>query len=142
VRSTFLSLLLCATVCAHAQLAVNPAVTQATIHTTICEHGWTASVRPSLYYTNKIKRLRLRDIGLPWVAAKRYELDHVIPLTLGGAPRDPANLSLQLWPEARVKDKLEVKLNRLVCSGKMPLSDAQACIHTDWRACATTVKGK
>ena len=43
--------------------AVDAHVTQATIHTTICHRGYTATVRPSRAFTEAIKR-RLAD-GLP-----------------------------------------------------------------------------
>jgi hypothetical protein len=66
---------------------------------------------------------------------KDYEEDHLIPLTLGGDPKDPRNL----WPQAydagnwgaRIKDKLEVKLNKLVCAGLVPLNQAQHDIQTN-----------
>jgi hypothetical protein len=68
---------------------------------------------------------------------KDYEEDHLIPLTVGGNPRDPKNL----WPEpwngpygAHVKDKLENKLHSLVCDGMLTLEEAQKAIATDWIA--------
>ncbi len=67
-----------------------------------------------------------------------YEYDHLVPLELGGAVNDPRNL----WPEPdypapsgfylNPKDHLERALNRLVCSGAMPLSKAQRLIASDW----------
>lgn len=119
----------------------NPAVTQETLSTTICVRGYTGTVRPRLYVSRKIKRSLLTAAGLPLACAREFELDHRLSLNLGGAPLDRSNLQLQLWPEARVKDKLEVKLNHLVCAGVLPLAEAQACIWNDWRACAATVKG-
>jgi hypothetical protein len=53
-----------------------------------------------------------------------YELDHIIPLSLGGAARDPSNLQLQPWPEARRKDAVEMELSNAVCEGRMPLAEA------------------
>jgi hypothetical protein len=54
-----------------------------------------------------------------------YELDHLIPLELGGS-NDVKNL----WPEAapgyREKDIEENFLHREVCSGRMSLEVAQA----------------
>ena len=49
---------------------------------------------------------------------------------------------LMCWPapEYRAKDKLENKLPKLVCAGKMSLSDAQACVESDWVRCAAKVK--
>jgi hypothetical protein len=63
-----------------------------------------------------------------------YELDHLIPLELGG---DNANANL--WPEPaspvpgfHQKDDLENVLHDMVCSGAMSLSDAQQEIASDW----------
>lgn len=115
--------------------ALNPDVTQATIGKTICVPGWTATVRPPASKTDKIKRAMLSTMDDK--APAHYELDHLISLQLGGHPSDPSNL----WPEsyagscgARVKDRIEGKLKRLVCSGKMTLESAQTAIRTDWVA--------
>jgi hypothetical protein len=67
-----------------------------------------------------------------------YELDHIVPLTLGGHPRKLANLALQPWEGERGawrKDALEIRLQRLVCGGVLTLNEAQACIAEDWEAC-------
>lgn len=129
-------------------MPLNPAVTQQTIHSTICVPGWTKTVRPPVRYTNRIKRAEMDAAGIPWSSARSLELDHAIPLTIGGAPADAHNLRLQTWAphapaswkhkvdeDARLKDKLEVRLNRLVCAGELPLEEAQRCIWSDWRAC-------
>jgi hypothetical protein len=62
------------------------------------------------------------------------EVDHLISLELGGS-----NDIKNLWPEpylpkpgARQKDVVEDWLHRQVCSGKMPLAEAQRKIATDW----------
>lgn len=41
---------------------------------------------------------------------------------------------LQPWEEARRKDRVEVKLHCLVCSGQVALADAQHQIVDDWQA--------
>ncbi len=71
---------------------LNPAVTEATIAATICTPGWTATVRPSSSYTTALKRRQLpANANLA-----DYEEDHLMPLALGGAPRDERNLRPQL----------------------------------------------
>lgn len=123
--------------------AVNPSVTPATLGATICHRGWTATVRPPSSYTTGLKRTQIVEYGYADHRLSSYEEDHLIPLELGGAPRDPRNL----WPEpysatlpdgtpvgARVKDQLENRLNDLVCGGDMPLATAQHLIATDWVA--------
>jgi hypothetical protein len=117
--------------------AINEDVTQANIQQTICVPGWTATVRPSTSYTNGVKAKLLRDQGLPQADAGKYELDHLIPLALGGHPRNPENLWLQPWDGewgARVEDRLEVKLKAMVCAGKITLDRARRAIATDWIA--------
>ena len=58
-----------------------------------------------------------------------YEEDHLIPLELGGAPRNPKNL----WPEPHSQssrsDPLETKLKREVCKRMITLEDARAAIR-------------
>ena len=114
--------------------AINPVVTQDNIDSTICTRGWTRTIRPPVGYTQAIKRRLAAAAGVDMRSA---ELDHLVPLELGGAPRDPANLWLQPWAGwcgARVKDELENELNRLVCLRDMSLQQARREIATDWVA--------
>ena len=122
---------------ASAQTA-NPAVTQASVKHTICVPGWSATVRPPTAYTNSVKRQLLRKAGIPLAQAGSYELDHRIPISMGGSPRDPANLALQPWdgPKgAHAKDAVELRVHRLVCSGRVTLAAGQACFRSDWGRC-------
>jgi len=61
-------------------------------------------------------------------------IDQLIPANLGGSD-DVDNL----WPQppkgqwsAESKDQLEAKLHEMVCSGKMPLKEAQKVIRENW----------
>jgi hypothetical protein len=63
-----------------------------------------------------------------------YEVDHLIPLELGGD-----NTIENLWPEAseprpgfHEKDRVENHLHAMVCSRQMSLAEAQHLIATDW----------
>jgi hypothetical protein len=114
-------------------LSVNPDVTQATIGQTICQGGWTRTVRPYVSTMKQIKAEMLAAIGEPIERRNQYELDHKIPLALGGAVIDRRNLALQPIDEAREKDAIEVCLSSLVCQGKIELEDAQSAIWEDWR---------
>jgi hypothetical protein len=116
---------------------LNRDVRQDNIDDTICVSGWTKTVRPSEDTTNQIKRDLLTNAGLPWSDRSLYELDHVVPLELGGAPDDIANLNLQLWPDARRKDEIEFCLNRAVCSRQTTLNTARAAIWQDWEKAET-----
>jgi hypothetical protein len=117
-------------------IALNPDVREDTILKTICVPGYTATVRPSTSYTNGLKLKLLREKGEPPENANLYELDHYIPLALGGHPRSPTNLWLQEWhgdDGAKSKDKLERKLHCLVCTGRVTLTDARNAIAKDWK---------
>lgn len=109
---------------AAAILAVNPAVTQANIHQTICVRGWSASVRPSLAYTESIKRRWVRD-QFPGHALREFELDHIVPIEAGGSPTSPLNLRLQFWPEAHAKDLIENAVHHDICAGRTTLLQGQ-----------------
>jgi hypothetical protein len=111
--------------------ALSPAVTQASISSTICRSGYTETVRPSESITEPEKEASLRSYGDAG-PLHIYEYDHLVPLELGGATNDPRNL----WPEPgaspNAKDELENRLRELVCSGQMTLSVAQRAIARDW----------
>jgi hypothetical protein len=118
--------------------AYNPDVTQATIQTTICVPGYSAKIRPPVSYTDKLKVQQIQQYGYADTNKANYEEDHLIPLGVGGHPRDPKNL----WPEPRystpynasVKDTLENTLHDLVCSDQVPLDTARQAMATDWVA--------
>jgi hypothetical protein len=103
---------------------LNPAVTQATIAATICERGWTRTVRPPVSYTNDLKRKGLRQYGLRGPPSA-FQEDHLISLELGGHPSDPRNLWPEPYPRASTVDRIENELNDAVCSGRLTLAEAQ-----------------
>jgi hypothetical protein len=104
--------------------SLNPQVTQATIRSTICVRGWTATVRPPSSYTSALKAQQMpeyRESGPP----SGYQEDHLISLELGGNPTDPRNLWPEPYPRAAEVDKVENALNAKVCSGALALVQAQ-----------------
>ena len=111
--------------------ALNPAVTQATIHQTICRSGYTNRIRPSTSVTGPEKRASIRAYGFH-SGAGSYEYDHLISLELGGAANDARNL----WPEPgaspNLKDKVENYLHARVCDGRISLACAQRIVALDW----------
>jgi hypothetical protein len=103
---------------------LNPDVTQATIRSTICVHGWTATVRPPVSYTNALKLKQMRAYGETG-SPSAYQEDHLISLELGGDPIDPRNLWPEPYPRAADVDRIENELNAQVCSGALELAQAQ-----------------
>jgi hypothetical protein len=110
--------------------SLDPRITQASIGSTICRHGWTAAVRPPASATDHAKHdVAYPAYGIP--AATPSELDHLVPLELGGS-NDIGNL----WPEVgrvpNVKDAVENRLHAEVCAGRVSLAAAQLAIAADW----------
>ena len=114
----------CFATLAGAQTA-NPAVTQATLHETICHRGWSASVRPSWAYTSRVKHRMCVAQGMKRCAPGLI-LDHIVPIEVGGAPGDIANMQLQTLADSSVKDGLENQARRDVCAHRVTLIEAQA----------------
>lgn len=107
--------------------AIDPAVNQSNIRTTICTPGYTATVRPSSSATDKWERVADTAYGVSGAG----EYDHLISLELGGA-----NATSNLWPEPgsipNPKDAVENRLHKEVCSGQITLAAAQRAIAADW----------
>jgi len=121
--------------------AIDPAVSQANIASTICRPGWSEAQRPPEALTEQQKQVALAAYGYyDGRALGRYELDHLISLSLGGAPDSPRNL----WPEPdypkipagsyylNPKDRLEDRLHQLVCAHRLSLAAARRIIATNW----------
>jgi hypothetical protein len=101
--------------CAGALLA---AVATANAQTQLCINGHLASQRPDVTYG-----------GLP--PKPGYELNHIIPLCLGG-PDARINIQYQPHPEARLKDVRERHVCEAVCRGDISLDNAMALFHREW----------
>lgn len=123
--------------------AVDPSVTQADLGSTICRSGgYTRSVRPPFSLTEQFKRRAEAAYQDP-DSSSHTELDHLVPLGLGGAS-DTRNL----WPQPdqgrpaqfdpqdpfgiNGKDGVEDRLHTAVCAGQVGLVAAQQAFATDW----------
>lgn len=122
-----------------AVLLPNPAMTPGVVRTTDAKAICAASFRTAKYRhtTASTKKAVYREYGATpnkGICAGGCEVDHLIPLELGGAD-DIKNL----WPQPsqpapgfHEKDKLENYLHRQVCAGNMPLVQAQTALVVDW----------
>jgi hypothetical protein len=79
--------------------------------------------------------------GIPRQQRGLYEIDHVVPLELGGS-NDPANLFPQLRPQKRAKNALDRRLQRLVCDSQRSLRLTQRAIARNWVAVYRQVFGR
>ena len=134
--------------------ALNPDVLPdpAVLGRTICKAGWTDLVRPSPQESARLKHQVLQRYGIQLSATNLalYELDHRLPLEIGGAPRELANL----WPEpwepdakhpqgsgrpgggAQAKDKIENRTKAAICNGRLSLAEGQRIFLGDWSSSA------
>lgn len=117
--------------------AINPNVTQENIGQTVCIKGYTKTIRPPAYYTNKLKKSQMREYGYDDINPKDYEEDHLVALSIGGNPTDERNL----WPQPRnsawgaaEKDKLEFVMYKMLCNNEITLRQAQQEMATNWIA--------
>lgn len=98
----------------------------------VCTSGWASRHR---HVTTALRHQVFAAYGIPYSTHSKYELDHLIPLELGGS-----NSQRNLWPEVLTdddssgpsKDALENHLHALVCSGQLGLHTAQDGISHDW----------
>lgn len=97
----------------------------------ICVPGYSKKIRN---VPKAVKQEVFRRYAILNPQKGQYEVDHLVPLAIGGS-----NSIKNLFPQAyqgtwnaRIKDALENRLHRLVCSGKVNLSLVQKEIATDW----------
>lgn len=110
---------------------INPNVTPETLKATVCVAGWTATVRPPTSYTDKLRA----QLTPPGHKPGDGELDHRLSIEDGGSPSDPANLWWQAYADrygARVKDRVETKIHRLLCRGDIQLDEARNALLGNW----------
>ena len=91
--------------------------------------GYATSVRD---VHEPLKRRVYADYGIASHAPGSYEVDHPVPLEVGGD-----NSLANLWPESSPgyteKDAVENELHDAVCAGRVDLRTAQREIARDWR---------
>jgi len=109
---------------------------------TICATKWGQDAR---HVTQAMKDKVFSEYGLtgnddpacvPDAHGRHCEIDHLISRELGGAD-DVRNLwpqpyGTEPWNAAR-KDRLENRLHKEVCAGRLSLTAARKEISTDWR---------
>jgi len=112
---------------------LTPGAARTTDTSEICAHG----TRELRHWSRERDDRIMAEYGLPPGPHPDYEVDHLIPLGIGGSDDDR-----NLWPEPRRsieptwnaerKDDLEWKLRDLVCSGALAVTEAQRAIAEDW----------
>jgi hypothetical protein len=98
----------------------------------VCDSGYSKRVRnvPVLQ-----KKSIYKSYGIKYPQpAGAFEVDHFIPLSIGGSNDDK-----NLWPQPAApvpgfheKDKVEFYLYNEICAGRIPIKTAQESIRSDW----------
>jgi hypothetical protein len=98
----------------------------------VCDSGYSKRIRNVLVLQNK-SIYYAYGIKYPQPSGA-YEVDHFIPLSIGGSNDDK-----NLWPQPaqplpgfREKDKVEFFLHNEICAGRISIKAAQENIRSDW----------
>ena len=120
-------------------------ITDATV---VCRPGYATRIRPNGAAWQRLKEEAYDRYGLRrghrsvvdayGMRHTAYEIDHLVPLEIGGAPTDIRNIWPQPIAAARQKDRVENELHSLVCSGRISLVAAQTAIARDWKTAVPT----
>ena len=121
---------------------LTPGVTRSLSRNTICTTKWGLDKR---FVTTSMKLTVYHEYGLSGpkdsrclldAHGRRCEIDHLVPRSLGGADKIE-----NLWPQpygskpwnASRKDRLEVRLGKEFCSGRITLIAARRMLVKDYR---------
>lgn len=119
--------------------AITPGATRELSTKDICDTIWSLDRRK---VTDAMKRQVFEHYDLSpnarWCKLKthktRFEVDHLIPRCAGGAD-DVSNLWAQCYSgeyNAAMKDRLEVRVCKDLCKGKLSIEDVPAIFTPDW----------
>lgn len=130
----------------------DPACTPGSVGSTdanmVCVPRFSVQRRPPTYNTDPVKTAAMLAYRIPIADRKRVELDHLVPLELGGS-NDASNLwpqisDLSLVDEYNSKDQVENRVKLAVCRDQVPramcrdrgacLTLAQEAFARDWTA--------
>jgi hypothetical protein len=111
--------------------ACTPGLVATTNADKVCTPGYSGRVRN---VSESTKRRVYARYGIRRHSAGQYEVDHLIPLELGGSNsiRNLFAEAAQPKPGFHEKDRLENRLHALVCAGRLGIRTAQKAIATNW----------
>lgn len=106
----------------------------------LCAKGYSKAHRldkeTAIYLKQEVFRRDARSLScFGPCSPKDFELNHVVPLSLGGS-NALDNLELEHWSEAELRDEIEKQVKHAYCAGKVKggLPAAQEFFRSgDWR---------
>jgi hypothetical protein len=108
---------------------LNASVTQATIASTICVSGYTATIRPPVSYTSPLKLRQLATYGEVDRNPADYEEDHAVSLEAGGSPTSPSNLYPEPHSVSFGDDTVENRTHADICAGRITLAAGRTRLY-------------
>lgn len=94
----------------------------------ICTPGHASAVRMPLSEWHRVAPQVFSTYGVDFGQHRNYELDHLVPLELGGS-NAPSNLWPEPLAEAKRKDQIENQLHQRVCAGTLDIHTAQQAMR-------------
>ena len=120
-----------------AAVVPDPTLTPGAVRTANIGEVCSTSTRELRHWSRERDDHIMAEYGLQSGPHPQYEVDHLVPLCLGGADDDK-----NLWPQPRRsieptwsaerKDELEARMCALACSGELDVAEAQKLISEDW----------
>jgi hypothetical protein len=122
---------------ADSTIVPDPTLTPGAVRTVDVDEICSTGTRELRHWSRERDDRIMEEYGLPTGPHPTMEIDHLIPLCLGGSDDDK-----NLWPQPRRslepewnaerKDDLEARLCQMVCDGEIAASEAQQAIRDDW----------
>lgn len=126
--------------------SVRDDITQDSIGQTICNKNWsTDTIRPPKAETDRLKTAVMHAYGVPESQRASTELDHGVPLWLGGSDdvtnfwAEPSDIPNVSPPFRNTKDGTEIRLHTAVCTHQVTLAAAQWAVAVDWTTAEATL---
>jgi hypothetical protein len=93
--------------------------------------AWAQDCAPTVRMSYEASHAIKLSMVPPGHSPAEYELDHIVPLCMGGS-NDRSNLQLQLWPDANRKDEDEIVLCDMVREHVLTCAEAQETMR-EWK---------
>jgi hypothetical protein len=122
---------------ADSTIVPDPTLTPGAVRTVDVGEICATGTRELRHWTRERDDRIMVEYGLPTGPHPNHEVDHLIPLGIGGADNDknlwaePRRSIEKEWP-AEKKDELESRLRELVCNRQLDVREAQQAIRDDW----------